>query len=83
MKNKLTFLIALAILAVLLSFMFFFQVRYDEVAVLTTFEKADKETSIKTDPGLYFRWPWPVQRVGWQESGSKRGSASRCRCLRR
>ena len=49
-------------MAVLLSFMFMYQVRYDEVAVLTTFEKATAQ-SIKREPGLYLRWPAPIQRV--------------------
>jgi modulator of FtsH protease HflC len=37
-----------------------FQVRTTEVAVVTTFGKA---THPITNPGLYFKWPPPIQRV--------------------
>lgn len=83
MKNKLALLVGVAVLAILLVYMFTFQVRYDEVAVLTTFDAArepqlDPETgqiardasgqptdpgSLITEPGLYFKAPWPIQRV--------------------
>lgn len=83
MKNKLTLLIGIALVLVLLAYMFTFQVAYDEVAVLTTFDRAkeparDPETgqlllneagrpvdpgSLKLDAGLYFKLPWPIQKV--------------------
>lgn len=37
-----------------------FQVRESEVAVVTTFGRPSRPI---TSPGLYARWPWPVQRV--------------------
>lgn len=40
MKNKLTLMIGIVLVVILLAYMFTFQVRYDEVAVLTTFDKA-------------------------------------------
>lgn len=42
--------------------LFAFQVRQTEVAVVTTFGRYS-ESSTKTDPGLYFRLPWPIQNV--------------------
>lgn len=73
MKNSLTLLIGIVLVAVLLVYMFAFQVRYDEVAVLTTFDRAEapvadetgevRSESLKTEPGLYFKLPWPIQKV--------------------
>jgi len=62
MKNRLALLIAIIVGVVLLAYMFVYQVRFDEVAIQTTFEKMDKE-SVEADPGGKFRWPWPVQRI--------------------
>ncbi|MFW6060637.1 MAG: SPFH domain-containing protein [Phycisphaeraceae bacterium] len=42
MKNKLTALIGVIVGIVLLTYMFTFQVRYDEVAVRTTFDRAEE-----------------------------------------
>ncbi len=61
MKNRLTMLVGLLIAAMLLAYMFAFQVRYDQVAVLTTFDRADAD-AIKNE-GLYFKFPWPIQKV--------------------
>ena len=76
MKHLLTLMIGIVIVLILITYMFTFQVRYDEVAVLTTFGKAiepkrdaqgniDKDNSggVKVAPGLYFRLPWPIQSV--------------------
>jgi len=41
MKNQLTLLVGIAVMLVLLAYMVTFQVRYDEVAVLTTFDSAE------------------------------------------
>lgn len=41
MKNRLAILIGIIVVGVLLVYMFAYQVRYDEVAVLTTFDKAE------------------------------------------
>ena len=62
MKNSFVLLVGFAIAAVLLSHMFLYQVRYDQVAVRTTFDKAD-ETSVQDTPGLKWRWPWPINKV--------------------
>ncbi len=45
---------------VFLCLLFAFQVRQTEVAVVTTFGKA---SSVKEEPGLYFRLPWPIHRI--------------------
>ncbi|MCE2726043.1 MAG: protease modulator HflC [Planctomycetaceae bacterium] len=62
MKNSFVLLVGLAIVSVLLSHMFLYQVRYDQVAVRTTFDKADAP-SVQDDPGLKWRWPWPINKV--------------------
>ncbi len=84
MKNQLAILIGIVVGLLLLTQMFLFQVNYDEVAVLTTFDRAaepqrDPETgelardpqtgepvdpgSLILEPGLYFKAPWPIQKV--------------------
>ena len=62
MKNSFVILGGFLLTAVLLTNMFCYQVRYDQVAVQTTFDKAD-DTSIRETPGLKWRWPWPVNKV--------------------
>jgi membrane protease subunit HflC len=62
MKNSFLVLVGLALVSVMLSHMFLYQVRYDQVAVRTTFDKAD-ESSVQSDPGLKWRWPWPINKV--------------------
>lgn len=75
MKHPFTILVAGVIVAILLAYMFCFQVRYDQVAILTTFDKATEPTyapdgktivspgSLRLEAGLYPRWPWPIQQV--------------------
>lgn len=48
--------------AILLLYMITYQVRFTEVAVVRTWGKIG-ENSIKTEPGLYWKWPFPIQRV--------------------
>lgn len=62
MKNSFVVLVGVILVALLLSNMFFYQVRYDQVAVRTTFDKAD-ESSVQETPGLKWRWPWPINKV--------------------
>ena len=62
MKNSFIILVGLLLVALLLSHMFLYQVRYDQVAVRTTFDKAD-EASVQQTPGLKWRWPWPINKV--------------------
>lgn len=76
MKNKLIFLVALAVASVLLVYMVMFQVRYDEVAVRTTWDEVvepqrdadgnidpDNPGSLILDAGYGFQWPPPIQKV--------------------
>jgi membrane protease subunit HflC len=62
MKNSFLVLVGLALVSVMLSHMFLYQVRYDQVAVRTTFDKAE-ESSVQDTPGLKWRWPWPINKV--------------------
>jgi membrane protease subunit HflC len=62
MKNSFTILVGAVIAAVLLAHMFCYQVRYDQVAVRTTFDKAD-DSSVQSTPGLKWRLPWPINKV--------------------
>ncbi|MEX0776044.1 MAG: protease modulator HflC [Phycisphaeraceae bacterium] len=62
MKSFFILFLGVLIAAFLLASMIMFQVRYDQVAVRTTFGGAD-QGSVITEPGLYFRWPPPIQQV--------------------
>ena len=62
MKSLSALIIAVIVLVVLVFFTFMYTVRYDQVAVLTTFGAAS-EQSVKLEPGLYRKWPPPIQRV--------------------
>ncbi len=62
MKNSFTSLVGVILVALLLANMFLYQVRYDQVAVRTTFDRAD-ESSVQEAPGLKWRWPWPINKV--------------------
>jgi membrane protease subunit HflC len=62
MKNSFVLVVGLTIVGVLLANMFLYQVRYDQVAVRTTFDKADA-SSVQETPGLKWRWPWPINKV--------------------
>jgi membrane protease subunit HflC len=62
MKNSFVILVGVILVALLLSHMFLYQVRYDQVAVRTTFDRAD-ESSVQDAAGLKWRWPWPINKV--------------------
>jgi membrane protease subunit HflC len=62
MKNPLAILIGTVLTLALLSRMFLYQVRYDQVAIRTLFDKADAD-SVEERPGLKWRLPWPVHEV--------------------
>ncbi|MBL6831348.1 MAG: protease modulator HflC [Pirellulales bacterium] len=62
MKNSFTILAGLALMATILAHMFCYQVRYDQVAVRTTFDRADDQ-SVQSTPGLKWRLPWPIHKV--------------------
>ena len=59
-RNFLTLVIGAVLIVIFALLLFTFQVRISEVAVVTTF---GKPTRPLTEPGLYFKWPWPVQKV--------------------
>ena len=73
MKNFMTLLIGLIVVGAFLAYMITFQVRYDEVGVLTTFDRAkdpaadasqDRNSgSVYVEPGIYLKAPWPLQKV--------------------
>lgn len=50
------------LLFIFVMILFAFQVRETEVAVVTTFGSYS-ESSTKTEPGLHFRLPWPIQKI--------------------
>jgi modulator of FtsH protease HflC len=56
----LTMVIAAGLAVVLLLYLFIFQVRESEVAIVTTFGKPSKAIAA---PGKYFQWPWPIQKA--------------------
>ena len=59
-KNPYTLFTAGVLVVIFLLLLFTFQVRQTQVAVVTNFGEF---SGTRTDPGLYFRWPWPIQKV--------------------
>jgi len=59
-RNPLTLVIGLLLILIFGFLLFSFQVRTTEVAVVTTFGKPTRPI---TEPNLYFKWPWPIQKV--------------------
>ncbi|HEY5233780.1 MAG TPA: protease modulator HflC [Verrucomicrobiae bacterium] len=59
-RNLITFVIGAVLIIIFALLLFVFQVRQSEVAVVTTFGRPVRNI---TEPGAYFKWPWPVQRV--------------------
>jgi len=59
-RNPITIGIGTLLLIIFILLLFVFQVRQTEVAVVTTFGKATRPI---TEPGAYWKWPWPVQKV--------------------
>lgn len=62
MKKPFTILVGCLLAIVLVAQMFLYQVRYDQVAIRTLFDRADAE-SIEATPGLKWRLPWPIHQV--------------------
>jgi membrane protease subunit HflC len=62
MKNKISIIIATFVVIMLGAYAVCFQVRYDQVAVKTTFDSANQD-SIIDKAGLHFSAPWPFQKV--------------------
>lgn len=59
-RKPTTIVIGLLLIIVFALMLFVFQVRQTEVVVVTTFGKPDREI---TEPGAYFKMPWPIQKV--------------------
>jgi membrane protease subunit HflC len=59
-KNWLTMFVGGLLVFIFALLLFMFQVRKSQVAVVTTF---GRPSDTKTEPGAYFKWPWPVQQV--------------------
>lgn len=59
-KNPYTLFTAGVLVVIFLLLLFTFQVRKTQVAVVTNFGKFHET---KNEPGLYFRWPAPIQKV--------------------
>jgi membrane protease subunit HflC len=59
-RNILTVVIGAVLIVIFALLLFVFQVRQSEVAVVTTFGKPVRDI---TEPGAYFKWPWPIQKV--------------------
>jgi len=62
MKSIAITIFIVLVVAILGLYLFSFRVRQIETALVTTFGKATKDSEIK-EPGWYFRWPAPIQRV--------------------
>ncbi len=62
MKNLAIALFVALIVISLGLYLVSFQVRETESCLVTTFGKATAEDEI-TEPGLYFKWPFPIQQV--------------------
>ncbi len=59
-RNLLTLVIGAVLIVIFALLLFVFQVRKSEVAVVTTFGKPTRPI---VEPGPYFKWPWPIQKV--------------------
>ncbi len=59
-RNVLLTIIGLLVAALFILLQVVFTVREGEVVVVTTFGKPERALA---EPGLYQRWPWPVQRL--------------------
>lgn len=60
LKNLPRILLAVVILIPLLALMLSFQVRQNENAVVT---RLGKPVRVVTEPGLFGKWPWPIEAV--------------------
>src|SRR5665213_1115339 len=57
-RNILTLIVGAVLVVIFALLLFVFQVRQSETAVVTTFGKPVRDI---TEPGAYFKWPWPIQ----------------------
>jgi membrane protease subunit HflC len=60
-RNPLTLVIGVVLIIIFGLLLFTFQVRTTQVAVVTTFGKPSGDGI--TQPGFYWKMPWPIQRV--------------------
>jgi len=60
MKNTAILIIGVILIAIFGLFLFMFQVRQTEVAVVTRFGRPHRDI---TEPGAYYKLPWPVEKV--------------------
>ena len=60
-RNVMTIVIGAVLIVIFALLLFVFQVRRSEVAVVTTFGKPTAQPY--DQPGAYFKWPWPIQKV--------------------
>ena len=60
-RNLLNIIVGAVLVVIFALLLFTFQVRQSEVALVLTFGKPSRAPI--TEPGLYFKWPWPIQRV--------------------
>ncbi|MGD1088455.1 MAG: protease modulator HflC [Verrucomicrobiota bacterium] len=60
-RNVLTVVIGAVLIVIFVLLLFVFQVRQSEVAVVTTFGRPSARPY--DQPGAYFKWPWPIQKV--------------------
>jgi len=71
MKNVSIFTVGIVILGLFIIYSITFQVRFNEMALVTTFGKADSSSVINrngTEAGLHWKWPWPIQHVRLMEA---------------
>ena len=59
-RSQLNFLVGAVLLLIFAMMLFAFQVRRTETALVTTFGKPARTIA---DPGLYWKAPWPIQKV--------------------
>ena len=59
-RNFITLITAAVLIIIFVLLLFTFQVRWSEVAVVTTFGRI---TGPPRKPGLHLKWPWPIQQV--------------------
>ncbi len=57
-----TIITATLLVAALIAYAVTFQVRFSEVAVRVKFGQATESSVVKA-PGVYLRWPWPVETI--------------------
>lgn len=62
MKRLVPIVLAVIFVLAMLSFSIVYSVRFTEAAVVTTFGKASEESTI-SEPGIRFKWPYPIQDV--------------------